>query len=133
MSENLDLVRSIYAEWEAGDFTSAAWADPDIEFVIPEGPDQGVFRGLPAMAQAWRAFLKVWDDYRVEVDEYRVIDPDRVLVFMNHGGLGNSSGLNVERLKTEGANLFHIRDAKVTRLVIHWDRDHALADLGLAE
>ena len=132
-SENLDLVRSIYAAWERGDFGSAEWADPEIEFVIPEGPDQGVFKGVPAMAQAWGAFLKAWDHYRVEGDEYREVDPERVLVFMHHGGLGNTSGLNVDRLKTEGANLFHVRDGKVRRLVIHWDRDHALADLGLKE
>jgi ketosteroid isomerase-like protein len=133
MSENLDLVRSIYAAWERGDFSSAAWADPEIDLVIPEGPDQGQVKGVSAMAQVWGAFLNAWDDYRVEADDYREVDGERVLVLMKHGGRGKTSSMDVDHLRTEGANLFQIRHGKVTRLVIHWDRDHALADLGLKE
>jgi hypothetical protein len=75
MSENLDLVRSIYADWERVDyFSSVAWA-------------------------------------RLR-------------------GRGTTTGVEVN---TEGGNLFHIRDGKVTRLVLYWDRDLALADLGLED
>ena len=34
-------------------------------------------------------------------------------------------------LRARGANLFHLGDGRVTRLVLHFDREHALADLGL--
>ena len=43
------------------------------------------------------------------------------------------SGVEVAESGARGANLFHIRDGLVRRLVLYWDRDRALADLGLEE
>jgi ketosteroid isomerase-like protein len=34
---------------------------------------------------------------------------------------------------TRSANLFHVREGKVTRLVIYFDRNRAFADVGLEE
>jgi len=133
VSENLDLVRSIYAAWERGDFGSADWAHPEIEYVRAEGPEPGTWIGVSGMAEGARTYLDAWDDLRFVVDEYRELDEARVLVFDHRSGRGKASGLQLGQMRTQSAHVFHIRDGKVTRLVIYLDRNRALADLGIEE
>jgi hypothetical protein len=132
VSANLDLVRSIYADWERGDFSRADWADPEIENVIVGGPSPGSWRGLAGMAEGWRDFLSAWENVRFEADECRELDGERVLVLTHAIGRGRTSGLELRKMKTKGANLFHIHDVKVTRHVAYLQRDLAFDDLGLA-
>lgn len=130
--ENLDLVRSIYADWGRGDFSSADWAHPEIEYVIADGPNPGSYKGLAEMAEGWREFLNAWEDFHAEkVDEYRELNGERVLALQRFSVRGKTSGLDLRQVR--GANLFHVRGGKVTRLVLYWDRERALADLGLVE
>jgi ketosteroid isomerase-like protein len=131
-SANLDLVRSIYAAWEGGDFSSTEWAHPEIEYVFADGPDPGSWTGPTGMTEGWRDWIAVWKDLRIEAEEYRELDGERVLVLIHSGGRGKTSGLEVGHIRTELANLFHVRSGKVTRLVTYFDRVRALADLGLA-
>jgi len=56
-----------------------------------------------------------------------------VLVLGHLSGRGKTSGVEVGEMQTKVAAVFHIRDGQVTRLVTYWDRDRALADLGLKE
>jgi len=131
MSANLDLVRSIYADWERGDYSSAEWAHPEIEWVRPDGPEPGTWTGLAGMAQGFADWFNAWEDVRTEADECREIDGERVLVLSRFSGRGRRSGVELAQMQTPAANLFHVRDGKVTRIVSYWDRDRALADLGL--
>ena len=131
MSANLDLVRSIYADWERGDFSSARWAHPQIEYVIADGPEPGSYRGLDAMTAAWRDRTIPWAHVRVEAEKYRELDDERVLVLSHWAGRGKTSGMDLGQLGSKGASLFEIRDRQVTRIVAYWDRARALADLGL--
>jgi ketosteroid isomerase-like protein len=130
MSENLDLVRSIYADWERGDFGSAEWADPNIELVFADGPDPGNWRGLAGMSEGFRNVFTAWNDVSATAEEYRELDSERVLVLDRRSGRGKTSGLDLEEVATKGATLWHVCEGKVTRLLVNWDRDRALADLG---
>jgi ketosteroid isomerase-like protein len=131
-SANLDLVRSIYAGWERGDFSSAEWAHRDVECMFVGGPDPGSWTGLTGMAEGMRSWISAWEEFRVEPKEYRELDEDRVLVLVQLSGHGKTSGLEIGRTRAGQANLFHVRRGKVSRVVIYLDYERALADLGLA-
>src|SRR4051794_5749455 len=130
MSENLDLVRSIYADWERGEFGAADWAHPEIVFQS-EGFDATTTMGVGEMTARWRDWMGTWQDYRTEAEEFRELDGERVLVLMRHSGRGKASGLEVERVTRRGANVFDVHHGKVTRLALYWDREAASAALGL--
>ena len=130
-SANLDLVRSIYAAWERGDFGSAEWADPEMEYEYADGPSPGAWKGIGGMAEGFRDFLGAWEDWRVVADDYLELDGERVLVSFHFSGRGKASGVDMAKLQTNGTTLFEVGDGKITRVVHYFDRDHALADLGL--
>jgi ketosteroid isomerase-like protein len=131
MSQNLDLVRSIYAHWERGDVSWIGWADSELEWVAMGGPEPARGKGLASFSAAWRDFLAAWADYRATADEFRVLDDERVLVLLTARARGKASGLEAHQGATEGATVFHFRDRKVSRLLIYWNREHALADVAL--
>jgi ketosteroid isomerase-like protein len=131
--ENVDLVRSIFTARERGDFSSAEWPDQEIEYVFADGPSPGTFKGLAGLAEAMREYLSAWEDYKGKVDEYRELDGERVLVLYHSRGRGKASGLELDALSNQAAQIVHVREGKVTRIVVYFDRDRALADLGLEE
>jgi ketosteroid isomerase-like protein len=135
VSENLDLVRSIYADWERGDFGAVAWANPRIVYVYADGPEPGRWTGLADMAKAWRVRLSAWQDFRFVMDDCREIDHERVLVLVAARGRFKTSGLTLDQVGggLMAAHVFHVRDGKVVQLVAYWDLERALADLGLEE
>ena len=130
--ENVALVRAICIPWERGDFSSTEWAHPEIEYVMADGPTPGSWTGLAGLAEGWRGFLSAWEESRAELDEFHVLDDERVLVLFYFRGSGKTSGLDLGQMRTKGANLFHLRDGKVRKLVTYFDPNRALADLGLS-
>jgi ketosteroid isomerase-like protein len=124
-SANVKLVHSVYTAWKRGNFNSAEWADPEIEYAIA-----GVGRwwtGVGGRGGLLRDFLSAWEGWRDKGVEYREVDDERVLV------LTRARRREVDRgaIRAKGASLFHIRDGKVTKLVAYVDSGLALFELGL--
>lgn len=133
MSENLELVKSIFAAWSSGDFTSADWADPEIELEMVGGLSSGKWTGLSEMTEAWAGLLRAWDHLRAIPEQYRELEDGRVLVYLRNEGRGKGSGIEIGRISARSANVFTVRDEKVTRLELYWDREDAISNLGLAD
>jgi ketosteroid isomerase-like protein len=135
-SANLELVRSIYAAWERGDFTATAYAfDSQVEFARIGGPDfafadvLGEWRGLDEMRTALLAWMRSWEDIRVQAE--RVIDlGDRVLVLSRQSGRGKRSSVPLD---IEYGDIFTIRNGKIVRWENYPKRGDALAAAGLTE
>jgi ketosteroid isomerase-like protein len=130
-SANLDLVRSLFAAWERGDFSATRWAHPEIEWTIADGPTAGRWTGVAGMEESFRGMLSAWEDFRLKAEEYRELDGDLVLVLTQVTGRGKASGVDLSQSPARGAQVLRIQDGKVRRIEVYWDRDRALADLGL--
>jgi ketosteroid isomerase-like protein len=131
MSENLDLVRSIYADWGHGDFSSVDWAHPEIEYVLVGVLAGESWVGLQGMKEGFLDWVRVWRDWTVTAEDYRELDGERVLVLYRDSGRMKESGPEGTRVENKGASVFHLRDQLVTRIVQYYHRDRAFADLGL--
>ena len=130
MAANLELVKSIFAEWEQGDFSSSEWADPEIELVMIGGVNAGTWQGRDKIAEGWGEMLSAWEHLRAVPERFHELEDGRVLVLLRNTGRGKGSGIDIREL-SRSANVFTIRNGKVTSLVAYWDREQAISDLGL--
>ena len=64
--ENVELVGSICAAWDRGDYSSVAWAHSEFEFVAADGPSPGTWSGIAEAAAGWREWLRAWEDFHQE-------------------------------------------------------------------
>jgi hypothetical protein len=108
MSSNLDRVRSIDADWERGDFfRSVDWADPKIEFVIADWPDAGTWSGLTGMTEGTREFLRTWENFSLEPDEYRELDDGRYwLAYASMGAAKRAASSSSKRPRRDGERAY---------------------------
>ena len=100
-----------------------------MEYVFVDGPSRGRQKG---QREGSRDFLGAWEEFRIEAEEFRELDSERVLALTRFKGRGKRSGLELEKMRAEGATVFHIRGGRVVKRVSYFNRERALADLGLS-
>ncbi|HEY6638603.1 MAG TPA: nuclear transport factor 2 family protein [Solirubrobacterales bacterium] len=126
--ENVEIVRSIHRAWEKGDFSSADWADPDIEYSPPH--ERRLSRGVTEMGRRFGEWIAAWENLRVSAEKIVGAD-DRVVVLNRFQGRGKESG--TPTVDFSGASFFTLREGKVVMLEFFWDHQEALEAAGLEE
>jgi ketosteroid isomerase-like protein len=130
--ENLDLVRSIYAEWERGDFGGTInRLDEHVvytTFAAGEG-DALTFHGRDAMISFQREFFSNWRKYRVEGHEFRDVG-EMVLVEGHQYAEGKESGVSIDMPLYA---VWTFQDGRVIGLLLTRHRQEALEAVGLSE
>jgi ketosteroid isomerase-like protein len=112
VSENLDLVRSIYADWERGNYESAEWAHPEVEYVNPSGAiEPGTRHGLAAFSRAIESVFDGWETWQMELEQVEAFG-DQVAVVVRYRARGRGSGVEVGGRESA---LWTVHDGKVVR------------------
>jgi hypothetical protein len=77
------------------------------------------------------ALLSAWRDYRAVAEEYRELADVSIVALTAFHARGRASEIEVRQVLARGASVMRIDDGKVTKVVLYYSRDRALADLGL--
>jgi len=136
--ENVERLRSLYADWAEGNFwTTGDYVDSEVEFewewafaeigVMDPG---GRARGLKQLTAVWLDWLKPWERFTVEAQEFVEIDDDRVLVLYRRRARMRGADSMIEH---EGGTVWTLRDGTAVHIVDFDDRAKALEAAGLPE
>src|SRR6202035_769640 len=135
MSANVDLVRSIYADWQHGDFSlvdrESEWRDifePDFAWHTRDNlPDAGVRKGYEGSVRLRDEWVEAFDDMHVDLDE--LIDAgDDVIAVARLCGCVRGSGHELDVQETQ---VWNMRDGRVTEVRAYLTRAEALKAVGL--
>jgi ketosteroid isomerase-like protein len=120
------LLEGILEEWGRGEFWNGAPYADDVVFVRA-GPDGGEYHGIDGLTAAWRDFLAAWEDFRITTDRVIAGEPGVYVLLIRLNARGKGSGVAID---AEVANVVRMRDGRIARLEMYWDRDAALTAAG---
>ena len=70
---------------------------------------------------------------RLREQQQRELVRDDVVHAVPRARERGDGGVQLGRVDSRNASVHHIKDGKVVKLILYWDRDRALADLGVEE
>ena len=128
--ENVELVRRVYEGWARGDFRRGSdLFAPNFEWKSrPDAVEPGSRRG-GAIGTSLRHIFEVWEDYRLEAEEY--IDAGNAVVVVSRArGTARGSGIPLDQRMVL---VWRARDGKVIGFEAFGTREEALEAVGLRE
>jgi ketosteroid isomerase-like protein len=128
--ENVEMVREIYRGWARGDFSAGADVlASDFEYrQLPGAVEPGSPRGAE-VGRALRGIFDVYEDFRVDAEEYIDAGEQVVVVARSHGTARGSR----MQLEQRFAFVWTVKDGKLARTQVYPTRREALGAIGLAE
>ena len=128
--ENVEIVRSVHEGWATGDFTiGRGLFSPDFAWEQPAQAVEPGSRSGVEVRDALRNLFEVYDDYRVEADEFIDAGADVVVVGRSKG-TAKASRMPLDQLF---AFVWTVRDDLLVRLRVFTSREEALEAAGLGE
>jgi ketosteroid isomerase-like protein len=128
--ENIEVVRAVYATWNAGDMDAFRdLYDPDAIMRPPEGwPEPGPFVGREAVMREWEQVREAWNADVVEPMSDFIEAGDRVAVRHAWRVAGQGPEMNFEI-----TNVLTLRQSMIVYQEFFRDHAQALEAMGLAE
>jgi ketosteroid isomerase-like protein len=124
--ENVERLRSIYAEWALGNVKVGA------DLYAPDAVFEPIADGRESLDRAgferfMREFLAQWDGFESEAEDFRDLG-DKVLVTERQRATGKSSGIEIDMTAYA---IWTFRDGLVARVrwEIDWERAEEAAGL----
>jgi ketosteroid isomerase-like protein len=149
--ENVEAARRLYpgevdvvavlADRKALDVTLGPLVHPDFETVTVPGqvPVSGasgqntsrpIVHGLDGFVSGFGDWLSAWETWVVTPTDFIDVDEDRVLVMLD---IRARSKTHQVEMPVEGANLLTIKDGRIARIELFFERGQALEAAGLSE
>src|SRR2546423_4493338 len=129
--ENADVVRRLYALWDATDFDPMVeLLDADVVASAPEGwPESGPWQGRADVLAQVRTVRANFGDQTIVIEQIEV-KGDRVVTRHRVFARGIRSGLDAE---FENSGAFRVHAGKIAEARFFWDHAQALKAVGLEE